>query len=467
MKWIRVFLAFATAGALAFAASQLAVAPAASEGASRTPLVPADSIDAERIGEIVLERDGIRYRFEKRGSAWQQTEPVVHAIDGWSMRQLIGKVLKAESVRDVALPAGDAAAREKALADAGLSPVAARIELRETAAAAEGTGAGRSVTVELGRRSLAGRAYARRADAGGSSYQVIDGALHEYALGRDPKEFRRRELFADLGEVERLAFRSGDNQLVLAREGRTYRLESPVRSRADRVQAEELFDALRRAKSGGFVSDKPMELAAYGLAPAMATIEVDSGGTRRALLIGDAVSIGAQDRFGMLDGTTTVVRLPAAVLAPIIPRVERLIDGVASGVRARDVAAIEIAAGPRRMSLKRETDGWSASVGGQGAPATDPGSKTGTADRERVDGLLKALTETRAASVELGQFPAAESIATVTFVGFAGEPLDTVRIARRAADSKFLLENGDGVLRVHGAIELPLSPDELGFRAKP
>ena len=57
----------------------------------------------------------------------------------------------------------------------------------------------------------------------------------------------------------------------------------------------------------------------------------------------------------------------------------------------------------------------------------------------------------------------ADAVATVTLVGFAGEPLDTVRIARRASDGKSLLENGDGVLRVHGAIELPLSAQELGF----
>jgi hypothetical protein len=105
------------------------------------------------------------------------------------------------------------------------------------------------------------------------------------------------------------------------------------------------IDALRRAKSGGFVSDRPVELSVYGLEPAGATIEVDSAGTRRALLIGDVVSLGAQDRFGMLDGTTTVVRLPAAVLAPMIPRLERLIDAVASGVRARDIASEAIEQG--------------------------------------------------------------------------------------------------------------------------
>jgi hypothetical protein len=235
-----------------------------------------------------------------------------------------------------------------------------------------------------------------------------------------------------------------------------------VRTRADRVQAEELLDALRRAKGGGFVSDRPVELSAYGLSPAMASLEVAGGGVTRMLRIGDAVSIGAQDRFGMLDGTSTVVRVPAEVLATIVPRLDRLVDGIATSVAARDVAGIEIASGLRRISLRRETNGWSATIGEQGAAE----QSTGEVERERVDGLLKALTETRAQAVEIAAFPQAESIATVTLVGFAGEALDTVRIARRAADSKWILENGDGVLRLHGAIELSLTADELGFRAR-
>ena len=299
----------------------------------------------------------------------------------------------------------------------------------------------------------------------------MDSELHEFALGRDPKEFRRRDLFIDLKDVDRVAFRSTGNELVLTRQGKVFRLESPVKTRVDRVQAEELFDALRRAKSSGFVSDKPAELAAYGLSPAMATLEVDSGSTRRTLLIGDTVSIGAQDRFGMLDGTSTVVRLPAAVLAPIFPRVERLIDAVASAIRPRDIAAIEIAVGAQQITLRRETSGWTASVATHDlnpatSPATSPASIAGTIDLDAADRLLKALTETRAASVELSAFPASDSVATVTFLGFASEPLDTVRIARRGADSKTLLENGDGVLRVHGSIDLPLTAEELGFHAK-
>lgn len=458
MRWIRGIIAFAAAGVIAFTARELSSRPAEVRS-SRSSLLASDAIDPEQVVEIRLTRDGTPYRFVLEAGAWKQTQPVPHAIDGWSMRQLIGKVLKTESVRSVPLRGADKAARDKELAQAGFAPPAAVIELVE---APRDGAAPRRIAVELGRRSLAGRAYARIAPAEGvdAGYSVIDASLHEYALGRDPKEFRRRDLFPDLAAVDRLTFRSPGGDLVLARSGRDYRLESPVRARADRAQAEELIDALRRARSGGFVTDRPAELSAYGLSPAMASLEVDTGGTRRALLIGDSVSIGAQDRFGMLDGTETVVRLPAAVLAPLLPRVERLIDAVATGVRGRDVGAIEIAAGEVRIGLRREADGWSATLGRQG----DAEVIKGRADAERVDALIKALSETRASAVEIAAFPADKSVATVTLNGFAGEPLDTVRIARRDTDSKLLLENGDGVLRVHSEIDLPVTAEALGFR---
>ena len=161
--------------------------------------------------------------------------------------------------------------------------------------------------------------------------------------------------------------------------------------------------------------------------------------------------------------TATVGCHNLAVLAPIIPRVERLIDAVASGVRARDIGGIEIAAGAKRISLRREVDRWTATRSEQGGTAE---AVAGSVETKAVDGLLTALLETRAGSVDIAPFPADQSIATVTLLGFANEPIDTVRIARRASDSKLLLENGDGVLRVHGAIELPITAEELGFLPK-
>ena len=422
---------------------------------ARQPLVAREAFDPEQLAEATIDRDGLRYRFVRRGGSWWQTSPVEHAVDGWSVRQFAARVMKAESVRSVDFAQGDSAA----LSAAGLSPPQGRIELVEDAP--EGAPP-RRVVVELGRRSLAGRAYARVAEPATARprYEVIDGTLHEFALERDPREFRRRDLFIDVGEIDRVELTAGGSTTAIARSGRSYRIDGPIRTRADRQQCEELFDAIRRARSDGFIVDNPVELAVYGLEPPAASLVVRSGTREIRLRIGDPVSIGAQDRFGLLDGTSTVVRIPAAVLAGVAPRADRLIDTLATGVRAADIGAIEVAQGTSRLVLRRETDRWTAI-----ASEADAAESKGSVDSGALARLLAALTETRAGSVQIAPFPADRAVASITLRGFAGEALDTVRVAS-GVNGGFALENGDGVLRIHGAIDLPLSRKELGFAAE-
>lgn len=453
MTWMRSIVALAIAGLLGFVAWRLPDGGPDGVANARRPLVPADAIDPEVVEEVVLEREGRIHRFERRAGKWVQVEPVFHPLDSWAVRQLVSRVLKAESIRAV-----DAGAEgEVDLAGAGLSPPVGRITLRE---AGSGAGAaGRTLVVELGRRSLAGRAYARLAgpDAAPARFDVIDAALGEFALDRDERDFRQRELFPDLGEVSRVSLSTDAGRVVLLRDGAAFRLEAPVRARADRRQATELVEALRRARSDGFIVDRPADLATYGLAPPAAVVEIDEPGARRKLLVGNVVSLGGQDRFGLVEGTESVVRIPAEVLATAVPRADRLVDPIAAGVRAQDVGSIEIVAGGETLRLRRGLEGWSAAI---------DGAESGEVDAERVELLLAALTATPAAAIELGAYPAEDEFARVTLRGFSEEPLDTVRCARRA-DGRTLLENGDGVLRIHGDVEMPVGRAALGFRASP
>jgi hypothetical protein len=432
---------------------------------ARAALLAPGALDPENLAELVLEREGVRHRFERRGELWWQTEPVEHAADGWSVRQLAVRALKLESVRSVrASSAGEPA---QALAEVGLAPPLARVTFVERPRAG---GDARTTVFELGRRSLAGRAFARVAPAAPSdAYEVVDGVLHDFVLDRDPREFRSRDLFAGLAEVDRVELTSAGASAgaftVLRREGRSYRLDGVVRTRADRERSEELVDALRRARSAGFIVDRPAELSAYGLAPPAATLSVTSGGTRTTLLIGDPVSIGAQDRFGLVEGTSTVVRIPAESLVAMVPRVDRLVEPTGTGARSSDVGGLEIVRGQERLELRREVSGWTAR-----RFDADQSMREGSVEAAAVERLLAALCETRASAIEVAPFPSEREIAIVNLRGFAGEAVDTVRIAARSdagGAAGVAFENGDGVMRTHGAIELPLSPAELGFKPKP
>ncbi len=86
----------------------------------------------------------------------------------------------------------------------------------------------------------------------------------------------------------------GGETLVLARSGRGFTIDAPVRTRADRSQSEEYLAALRRARSEGFIVDRPREPAVYGLASPAASLEVRGADATVRLLVGDPVALGCQ-----------------------------------------------------------------------------------------------------------------------------------------------------------------------------
>ena len=83
-------------------------------------------------------------------------------------------------------------------------------------------------------------------------------------------------------------FESGSNRTEIVREKNGYRIVAPIQTRADRQQVEELLDALRRARSAGFIVDEPREPSVYGIDPPAARIEVETSAGKQALRIGDA-----------------------------------------------------------------------------------------------------------------------------------------------------------------------------------
>jgi hypothetical protein len=467
MRALRIPLTLALAAILGFAAQRLATVEA-ERPPERGSLLAPDAVDPERVTRIELTRGAEVFRFEYRADGWWQTAPIEHAVDGWSMRQLVKRALKAESLRNSVATAAEGPG---SLAAVGLAPPAGRLRLIEGA---------RAVEIEFGRRSLAGRAFARVvegrrggavADVGGGAdggaadrarYDVIDGALYELALDRDVREFRRRELFPGVEEIDRIELSAGTSTTVIVRSGRTYLVESPIKTRADREACLELVDAIKRARSAGFVIDAPADLSVYGLSPPAANLRVSGPGGTCGLSIGAAVAIGSQDRFALVDGTVSVVRVPAAVIAGIAPRASRLIDATATDARPADIGAVEIRSGPSILSLSRELEGWRGSEQSRSGDA-----RAGSVDAAAVERLLLALCSTRATEIEIGAYPSERELAVITLRGFAGEVIETVRVARDAAGTGFLFENGDRVLRRHGAIDLPSTAADLGFVAQP
>ena len=85
-----------------------------------------------------------------------------------------------------------------------------------------------------------------------------------------------------------------------------------------------------------------------------------------------------------------------------------------------------------------------------------------------VNKFLDNLTSLPAIGIEIKPYPSDLQVAMVTFIGFDSYPMDTVRIAMDPDTRKWVLENGDNVLRIFpSSLELRLTPEAYGIEPQP
>jgi hypothetical protein len=212
-----------------------------------------------------------------------------------------------------------------------------------------------------------------------------------------------------------------------------------------------------RVEHDGFVVDDPEDLARFGLAEPAAALAVtrDDGGVER-LLVGGPSGLVSRDRFAMIEGVPTIVRLDEATLRGLLPAVTSLIEPTGTGVRPADVRSIVIDGDSGSVRLERNLDRWNATL--------VAGERTleGEADPAVVDRLLDLLSGTRATELLVQAYPTQLDVATVVLHGFDGRPIDAVRVAREDNAGRWAMENGDGVLRLFPAsTQLPITPDDF------
>ena len=437
----------------------------------RLPTV--DSISVDRVTVITLRRHGepeLQFSRDGGGSAgWVQTAPIRHPVDQFSISQLI-ELAKALTV----LQQID----EDDLRN-GLSPAALGFDPPKCILKYESPAG--SHTLEFGRRGIGGRGYIRI--AGRLEIYAVPQDLHERAIAHDPREWRDRTLFPGLDpDIHRIEMLSSDRSISLSRGSRSghepvpltphpdgrgsgghqgrWMLDSPVKTRAEVEAVEQLLSAMTRARHSGFVMDNPEDLSRFGLSPPAGSFSFSfsiDDSTPEAppvrLLIGSRIGLNSEDRFGMVEGRDTVVRLSAPVLAALFPQLDKLIAATASGMNPADVKTLFISGPEHEFRLQRDLERWVA-----------PDQENAPVPARQVEELLNLLTTVRAPQVIIKEFPLDEQIGFVTFHGFDARPKDSVRIARDAQTGQWLLENGDGVIRVFpGSVKLPLSPQDFGL----
>lgn len=408
------------------------------------PLLAAGELPVDRVDEIRLERgDDPAWVFRREGAEWRQIEPFPHPVDAVSMRR---HLVAAESLR---ASRGVSIEEVEDRAALGLEPPLARIAFAWTDAAGER----RDLALDLGRPSVAGRAWIRRRD--GDFVQAVDTALHDRIVERHPREWRRRQLL-DLpsGEVDRveLAFANGERVEIL-RDGRRWRLAAPIETRLDAEAVESWLAAMARIEAAAFFEDEPEDRARYGLDPAAETLVLERRSRtpdgsasieRETLRIGTLFGPGSTDRFAEVDGRPVVLLLAEGARASVLRPLTSLVDPTGTSVAAGDVAAIEVRTAEETFRIRRELDGFVAERLGAGGAVEE----STPLERARAESLLEKLTAARAPEIAVSAFPQELLAGLAILEGFGGRPLDAVRIARDPETGRWALDNGDDVLRV-------------------
>lgn len=413
-------------------------APASVEAAAsiHDVAIPVDDVDRVSIRRIDEDTSTVDvHEFERGPDGWRQTLPFEVRADGFAVRQLVVAAADLRATRRWS--SEDPIDRDRV----GLAADGDQVTL-------DWPGGG--VRIDLGDRTVAGRGWIRLG-ADGPVF-VVDGDLHERALDDDLRNWRSRRLFPSDAEFGRVEVRNGPVELALERTGRIWSMLEPIESRSDPAAVERFLGVLGRIEHDGFVVDDPDDLSRFGLESPPVTIEVRrADGTVERIMIGGPAGLVGRERFALVEGVPSVLRLDDAAIAGLLPAVEDLLATTGTGVRRGDVRRLVIGSSDGQIALDRRLDRWRITV------TDDAGTREGEADPRLVERLLDLLTETRATEVRVQDYPTSLEVATVVLHGFDGSPMDSVRIARERNAGRWAFENGDGVLRLHPPnTEIPL-----------
>lgn len=446
--YIALLLALIT-GAAAYALWRSETGAAAGSTAE-SALLTADAFPAAQINRIELRRGSDqRFVFARDERGWMQIEPFLHPVDEFSLGQL---VQLAANLRVGRTLSQDAAKNSTDDASLGLNPPRGVVRYAWD---------GGDVSLRLGRGSMGGRAYLQVGVDG--PVHVVNRDLHDRALDMDPREWRLRRLFTHAGaDSSRVRSRQFNRNIELTKERRTWRMTAPVTTRVDEVRIVEFLAEVNRAQHSGFMLDQPDDLAAFGLLDPDAELTVDTSVGEQViterLIVGAPITSGSSDRYAIIEGRPTVVRLTGDALTRLFPDEGTFISLSVTGIDPSNVKSIRISGPEGEFTLERRVvdaqEVWvSLDHNNQRVPARP------------VTTLLEMLTQFQATGLLAEPYQAEHEVAVITLFGYDGGPLDAVRIARPNANGDWFFDNGDGLQRLlPPSVDPPVRASHYGLQ---
>lgn len=338
-------------------------------------LVDLDPADVRRV-EIV--RGDERLVFERRGPRrWLLADPPGADAAPEEVERLVATLRglrKSPEAGDVDGPASSY----------GLAPPAATVRLWEDPSGPP------LATLELGREAQQERFV--RPGPDGAVAVVAARALT--AVERPAVDWRETAPVPPRTfPVASLTFRRDGLEATVDRGRRgSWRLTSPVKFPAEGYRIERIFEALAALrvdpKANGFVADRVDDLAAYGLAPPVATIELKPAAPEPeplVLMVGSSPPGRPDDVYIRVGGRDDVMVVNGRFRQELPETLRDLRGRRVADLDAPAVDRIEIDGPGGPFKLERGPEGWSLA-----APVASP------ADGLQVDALLKAVADLQA-----------------------------------------------------------------------
>lgn len=309
-----------------------------SELAKRLLAIEADEVERLAVswgeGSVELARQTAEGSDEQEGrpasATWRVTSPFDARADATAVSSLVRRLVELE--------------KERTLEDAD----------REETGLASPRGTVRLVTdtaehlVEIGAEVPASSNMLVGVDGGDEVYVVPASIWGD--LTKEPGAWRDKKLFpGDRGVIERVSLLRGDERLLLARRGDEFWLEAPVVDRAAQSHVDSLLATLVGLRAESFVDEPPADLAALGLEPPRAVVEVVLDGRETPLRyeIGGTESRaeGKTDESEARDPTAaqeTLFVRAAGTLVTLKAALGEHLERAVSEWRSRELAEMEV-----------------------------------------------------------------------------------------------------------------------------
>jgi len=200
--------------------------------------------------------------------------------------------------------------------------------------------------------------------AGGSEAYQVRGAVWD-DLTRDPGRWRdKRIVRAEQDDVARVELSGGDGEgpVVLTRDGDSYRLEAPLRDRADRETVRGFLNRLSNLRAQSFIDDPETELEdpeTLGLDPpqAVVTAEIEGEDEPVRVELGGVADEELERRYGRV-GNQVFVFVDREMVEDVERPAADWRSPTWSGQRVFRIDAVEVEDAAGRLKVERSGSDW-------------------------------------------------------------------------------------------------------------